>query len=123
MTALRERLAQMGETARAATPGPWETSFTCHGAHEERITHHVCTVEDLLFMEDVERDTPDDAAGAALVAHIATFSPDVAAALVAVADELRNAYDVGAVAEWIDVEGDGPKAALVSLAKAMGCEP
>lgn len=44
----------------------------------------------------------------------------VAAALVAVADALRNAYDVGAVAEWIDVEGDGPKAALAALAAALG---
>lgn len=113
MTALRERLAQMGETARAATPGPWETSFTCHGAHEERITHHVCTVEDLLSMEDVERDTPDDAAGAALVAHIATFSPDVAAALVAVADAAARSQ------EPTSTEA-APDADMVSLGTIIG---
>lgn len=120
MTTLRERLAQMGETARAATPGPWETSFTCHGAHEERITHHVCTVEDMLSMEDVERDTPDDAAGAALVAHIATFSPDVAAALVAVADAAADHIDCplcGLAGGEHDADDECP---LARLAAALG---
>jgi hypothetical protein len=53
VTALRERLAQMGETARAATP-------------------------------------ESDIAGESDAEHIATFSPDVAAALVAVADAVES---------------------------------
>lgn len=107
---LRERLEQMGETARAAepiAPGPWSVP-----------EHHCAYVEDRdLRIVAVLTAELDDHVRAR---HIATFSPDAAAALVAVADALRNAYDVGAVAEWIDVEGDGPKAALNALAAALG---
>jgi len=131
VTALRARLAQMGEVARAATPGPWRSAWpdptpmdalgsgdlqtivaSTSDAVEGEMARQVVGM--IAFQEIVVACRENDAA------HIATFSPDVAAALVAVADALRNAYDVGAVAEWIDVEGDGPKAALDALAAALG---
>lgn len=112
---LRERLAQMGEVARnAAEPtfgGPWICSRERHDG-----TAHVYSPAN----GPLRQVTPVAETNPIFGAHIATFSPDVAAALVAVADALRNAYDVGAVAEWIDVEGDGPKAAIDALAAALG---
>ena len=82
MTALRERLAQMGE-----------------------------------LIQEAPRSLPLTQAHIAYFAHV---HPDVAAALVAVADALRNAYAEGAVAEWIDADGDGPSSALDALAAALG---
>mgnify|MGYP000225669350 FL=1 len=115
MSDLRERLAQMGETARAAAEptfgGPWVRSRERHDG-----TAHVYSPA----KGPLRQVTPVAETNPIFGAHIATFSPDVAAALVAVADALRNAYDVGAVAEWIDAEGDGPKAALAALAAALG---
>lgn len=84
MIDLRERLAQMMATARAATPGPWR-----QGSHETD-TVFVQMGDPSLMAPPLGRvllrtnqhfsRSVDDAA------HIATFSPDVAAALVAVAD-------------------------------------
>lgn len=125
MTALRERLAQMGEVARAAgkveSGAPWRTEFTVH-SEGRRIAYHVVDADgcDIFntHSSDVDCSYADGMKAAA--EHAAMVHPDVAAALVAVADALRNAYDVGAVAEWIDVEGDGPKAALDALAAVLG---
>lgn len=118
VTTLRERLAQMGETAMAATPGEWRQG------NAEKGTVFVQMGDQALLAPSLGRVlvriNPHFDRSEADAEHIATFSPDVAAALVAVADALRNAYDVGAVAEWIDVEGDGPKAALDALAAALG---
>lgn len=91
MTTLREGLAQMGETARAATPGTWRDND----------------------------GRPVIRQGAADFAHIATFSPDVAAALVAVADAAIVEREAVLFDDRMTASVN-TKAALDALAAAMG---
>lgn len=118
MTTLRKRLAQMGEVARAATPGEWRQG------NAEKGTVFVQMGDQTLLAPSLGRVlvrvNPHFDRSEADAAHIATFSPDVAAALVAVADAAADHIDCplcGLAGGEHDADDECP---LARLAAALG---
>lgn len=115
MTALRERLAQMGEVARAATPGEWRQG------NAEKGTVFVQMGDQTLLAPSLGRVlvrvNPHFDRSEADAEHIATFSPDVAAALVAVADAAARNQEPTSTEAAPDAALDR---ALDALAAALG---
>lgn len=81
MTTLRERLAQMGEVARNAAEPTFGGRWACSRERHDGTAHVYSPSSGPL-----RQATPVAETNPIFGAHIATFSPDVAAALVAVAD-------------------------------------
>lgn len=108
MTALRERLAQMGEVARNAAEPTFGGRWTCSRERHDGTAHVYSPSSGPL-----RQATPVAETNPIFGAHIATFSPDVAAALVAVADAAaRNQEPTSTEA--------APDADMVSLGTIIG---
>ena len=108
MTTLRERLAQMGETARNAAEPTFGGRWTCSRERHDGTAHVYSPSSGPL-----RQATPVAETNPIFGAHIATFSPDVAAALVAVADAAaRNQEPTSTEA--------APDADMVSLGTIIG---
>ena len=108
MTTLRERLAQMGEVARNAAEPTSGGRWTCSRERHDG-TAHVYSPSS----RPLRQATPVAETNPIFGAHIATFSPDVAAALVAVADAAaRNQEPTSTEA--------APDADMVSLGTIIG---
>lgn len=88
MTTLRERLAQMGEVARNAAEPTFGGRWTCSRERHDGTAHVYSPSSGPL-----RQATPVAETNPIFGAHIATFSPDVAAALVAVADAAADHID------------------------------
>lgn len=108
MTTLRERLAQMGEVARNAAEPTFGGRWTCSRERHDGTAHVYSPSSGPL-----RQATPVAETNPIFGAHIATFSPDVAAALVAVADAAaRNQEPTSTEA--------APDADMVSLGTIIG---
>lgn len=115
MTALRERLAQMGEVARAAAEPTFGGRWTCSRERHDGTAHVYSPSSGPL-----RQATPVAETNPIFGAHIATFSPDVAAALVAVADAAADHIDCplcGLAGGEHDADDECP---LARLAAALG---
>lgn len=89
MTALRERLAQMGEVALAARRHTGGTGrWTCERERKDGTAQVYAP-----SMGPLRQIVPIAGTMGVYGKHIATFSPDVAAALVAVADAVADHID------------------------------
>lgn len=114
MTTLRERLAQMGEVARNAAEPTFGGRWTCSRERHDGTAHVYSPSSGPL-----RQATPVAETNPIFGAHIATFSPDVAAALVAVADAAIVEREAVLFDDRMTASVN-TKAALDALAAALG---
>lgn len=114
MTTLRERLAQMGEVARNAAEPTFGGRWTCSRERHDGTAHVYSPSSGPL-----RQATPVAETNPIFGAHIATFSPDVAAALVAVADAAA-AESRAILFDHCVMAANRRDAALDALAAALG---
>lgn len=115
MTALRERLAQMGEVALAARFHTGGTGrWTCERERKDGTAQVYAP-----SMGPLRQIMPIAETRGVYGKHIATFSPDVAAALVAVADAAIVEREAVLFDDRMTASVN-TKAALDALAAALG---